>query len=397
MKLKLLNAITCLFLSVWFFSCTSEFIEVSSNPVKSPISATKFTLKVFLENSGSMDGYMCDGSHLKDAMYSYLSDLNQYADTTELNYINNKKIPFDKGLEQYVKTLNPKSFREAGGDRSNSDIGKMINDVVKEVSDTSICLFVSDCILDLRVEDAQNFLNTCKISIKNSIVEGRKRIPNLAVMVIKLTSDFNGKYFYPNKQVEMLKQVKRPYYIWVLGNSNIIADFNSKVSLFDLSEYGFENHISFVGKNEVPFEIKNKYGVSNTLTLSNGNYIATIKADFRATLQPDSVIQNLSNYSFENPLISIESIKQIETQNSIYTHEITFKIPKNSNIMGDDALVLQSPKISEWVYDSNDESGADIKNNLSKTTGLKYLIEGIADAYKKDKIITSCKFNIKHK
>lgn len=37
----------------------------------------------------------------------------------------------------------------------------------------------------------------------------------------------------------------------------------------------------------------------------------------------------------------------------------------------------------DWVIESNDDSGIDINDNLNKTTGIKYLINGVADAYKK--------------
>ena len=34
-----------------------------------------------------------------------------------------------------------------------------------------------------------------------------------------------------------------------------------------------------------------------------------------------------------------------------------------------------------WVFESNDENGKNVNDNLNKTTGIKYLIEGVADAY----------------
>ena len=33
----------------------------------------------------------------------------------------------------------------------------------------------------------------------------------------------------------------------------------------------------------------------------------------------------------------------------------------------------------------------------NKTTGIKYLINGVADAYKKDKVLTSLRFTVKRK
>lgn len=383
-----------IFLSL--ISCRNDKIEVSSKHINSTINNTSPTIKVFLENSGSMDGYMCDGSDLKDAMYAYLSDLKLCSKSLELNYINSKIIPFNGELDTYIKELNPSSFRNAGGNRSNTDLRQMIKNVISNTNDTSISIFISDCILDLPAKNAQDFLTNCQISIKNSVISGRDSVPNFGVVVAKLTSEFNGKYFYPNNTVENLNEVSRPYYMWIFGNGNIIANILDNAPLEDLLKYGFEDMISFVPQNDIPFDINNKTTTSKIINPTNGYYIATIRADFRTTLQPNSIIVAPSNYTFFDTSISIETIQPITAINSEYTHFITIKIPKESKTI-EEVLTFNAPRISNWVYNSNDESGTNIKDNLSKTIGIKYLIEGIADAYKKDKILTSCKFNIKHK
>lgn len=383
-----------IFLSL--ISCRNDKIEVSSKHINSTINNTSPTIKVFLENSGSMDGYMCDGSDLKDAMYAYLSDLKLCSKSLELNYINSKIIPFNGELDTYIKELNPSSFRNAGGNRSNTDLGEMIKNVISNTNDTSISIFISDCILDLPAKNAQDFLTNCQISIKNSVISGRDSVPNFGAVVAKLTSEFNGKYFYPNNTVENLNEVSRPYYMWIFGNANIVANILDNAPLEDLRKYGFEDMISFVPQNDIPFDINNKTTTSKIINPTNGYYLATIRADFRTTLQPNSIIVAPSNYTFFDSSISIETIQPITANNSEYTHFITIKIPKESKTI-EEVLTFNAPGISNWVYNSNDESGTNIKDNLSKTTGIKYLIEGIADAYKKDKILTSCKFNIKHK
>ena len=339
---------------------------------------------------------MCDGSDLKDAMYAYLSDLKLCSKSLELNYINSKIIPFNGELDTYIKELNPASFRNAGGNRSNTDLGEMIKNVISNTNDTSISIFISDCILDLPAKNAQDFLTNCQISIKNSVISGIDSVPNFGVVVAKLTSEFNGKYFYPNNTDENLNEVSRPYYMWIFGNANIVANILDNAPLDDLRKYGFEDMISFVPQNNIPFDINNKTTTSKIINPTNGYYLATIRADFRTTLQPNSIIVAPSNYTFFDSSISIETIQPITANNSEYTHFITIKIPKESKTI-EEVLTFNAPGVSNWVYNSNDDSGTDIKNNLSKTTGIKYLIEGIADAYKKDKLLTTCKFNIKHK
>ena len=93
----------------------------------------------------------------------------------------------------------------------------MLSTVLDAMTDSTVSIFVSDCILDLPVSDAQRFLSTCQISIKNTINKGRKNIPLLGVEILKMKSDFNGKYFYQNGGSEFLTNVKRPYYILVIA------------------------------------------------------------------------------------------------------------------------------------------------------------------------------------
>ncbi len=385
--------VTCIIYIFW--GCTHNQIEVTSEKVISPTCDINPTLNVYIENSGSMDGYMCDGSQLKDAIFDYISDLNEFSKKTNLYYINSKSIPFNESLEQYIKTLNHFTFQKAGGDRSNSNIGLMIDSILENANDSTVNIFVSDCILDLPAINSQKFLNTCQISIKNAINEGRKRTPNLSVEILKMTSDFNGKYFYPNGSAEILKDVKRPYYIWIFGDNNVLAKLNSEVPFSRLKKYGLEESVSFSKTVSIPYDIKNMTITSSIINPIKGNYYATIRADFRATLQPESTIQNPSNYSFTNPDMSIKEIKTIKDINSQYTHYLTCVIPCKTRIMQEN-IVFNPPKTPNWVSESNDESGLNIRNNLTKTTGIKHLIEGVADSYKND-ISTSFKFNIKRK
>ena len=51
--------------------------------------------------------------------------------------------------------------------------------------------------------------------------------------------------------------------------------------------------------------------------------------------------------------------------------------------------------IPQWVIETNDTSGCDIKKNMNKPTGILSLIEGVADAYKEETINTNFKFSLK--
>lgn len=377
-------------------SCGHDKIEVSSDPVASAIPSKTPCVKVFIENSGSMDGYMCDGSQLKDVVYDYISDLNRVSSKTELYYVNSVLIPYNGNLTSYIKALNPAAFKNAGGNRANTDLGDLIANVLNEVNDTTVCVFVSDCILDLPAKDAKKFLTNCEIRIKDEVINTQKRVPDLGVEILKLSSDFNGKYFYPNGTVEILKDVKRPYYIWIFGNKNYLSKLNSAVPFSQLAKYDLSGIVVFANQSNVPFEIFNNALTSKTIVPAHGDYHVTIQADFRTTLQPDGMVQDKRNYTFNNPTIVVDGIYPISDPKSEYSHYIKFTIPKGTNI-AQDCLTFNTPKMPSWIAESNDETGENIKENINKTIGIKYLIEGVADAYKNEKISTSLKFNVKRK
>lgn len=371
-------------------------IEVSNTPIASTIKSDKPVLKVLIENSGSMDGYMCDGSQLKDAIYDYVSDLNRNTAMTELFYVNSAIIPYKGNITSYIKNLNPIAFRQAGGNRANTDLGDMIANVLELVNDTTVVVFVSDCILDLPSKDAKDFLTNCEIRIKDEIINTQKRMPNLGIEILKLSSDFRGKYFFTNGSVEILKDVKRPYYIWIFGDKNYLAKLNSAVPFSQLAKYDLGGIVAFTNQSAVPFDIFNDGLTSKVVVPSHGDYHITILADFSTTLQPDGMVQDKRNYTFNNSTLTVDGIYPISDHKSKYTHFIKLTIPKGTNV-AQDCLTFNTPNLPSWVSESNDESGTNIQANIDKTTGIKYLIQGVADAYKNEKVSTTFNFNVKRK
>ena len=96
-------------------------IFVQWEPVAIQNSNNSVKLKVYIENSGSMDGYMREKSEFKDAVKSYVNALDLQVDTTELYYINTQISSFKADIANLEEALNPVSFAKSAGSRSNSD------------------------------------------------------------------------------------------------------------------------------------------------------------------------------------------------------------------------------------------------------------------------------------
>ena len=347
-------------------------------------------LKVYVENSGSMDAYMCAGSNLKDAVYDYVSDLKRLTTSCSLYYINSKVIPYNGELNSYIKDLTPQSFAKAGGNRANTDLRQIVDTILKANGKQTVSVFVSDCILDIP-QNAINFLGNCQVSIKNTFNEALAENPNLGVEIIKLESKFDGFWFCGHNR-ELLKDVKRPYYIWVIGDQRYLADFNKKVPVENIIG-GIKEYSAYAAPQKIPFDITKSTYVTN----HSGKINVDVLINLRGSLQSGTMCKNTALYKSANPAqVTVASVNEITDATNPYSHVITLEI-KNPETLRSETLTFSYPHLATWVSNSDDTTGTNIKDNLKKTTGLMALIKGVAEAYKNSTTYGSVSFEIKNK
>lgn len=349
-----------------------------------------FQLNVYVENSGSMDGYMLESSNLKDAVFDYVSDLKQSATTCYLAYINSQVIPYSGTLEGFIRDLNPQSFAMAGGNRANTDLMLIIQNILKRRKKNAISIFISDCILDLS-GNTTNYLGRCQVSIKNSFNEALKADPNLGVEILKMESQFDGWWFCGGNK-ELLQNVKRPYYIWIIGNQQQLAALNKKYPITDIIG-GIKGYSAYASPQPLPFDFE-----KSTYVVGHSDKIELqAMVNLNGSLQDDEVIKNTENYKLSNTdQMKITSIEPISDKDNKYSHVINLEID-NPQTLRTASISFVYPTLAPWVSATNDETGQNIKKNLDKTTGIRALIQGVADAYKDANTYGTISFNIKNK
>ena len=347
-------------------------------------------LKVYVENSGSMDAYMCAGSNLKDAVFDYVSDLKRLTTSCSLYYINSKVIPYNGELKSYIKDLTPQSFAMAGGDRRNTDLRDIFEKIIRANGKQCVSVFVSDCILDIP-ENAIDFFGNCQVSIKNTFNEALSANPGLGVEIIKLESKFEG-YWYCGHNRELLKDVKRPYYIWVIGDQRYLADFNKKVPVENIIG-GIKEYSAYAAPQKIPFDITKSTYVTN----HSGKINVEVLMNLRGSLQSGTMCKNTALYKSANPAqVTVASVNEIIDASNRYSHVVTLEI-ENPETLKLETLTFSYPYLATWVSNSDDTIGANVKNNLDKTTGLMALIKGVAEAYKNSTTYGSVSFELKNK
>ena len=347
-------------------------------------------LKVYVENSGSMDAYMCAGSNLKDAVFDYVSDLKRLTTSCSLYYINSKVIPYNGELKSYIKDLTPQSFARAGGDRRNTDLRNIFEKIIRANGKQSVSVFVSDCILDIP-ENAIDFFGNCQVSIKNTFNEALSANPDLGVEIIKFESKFEG-YWYCGHNREHLTNVKRPYYIWVIGDQRYLAEFNKKVPV-DSIIGGIKEYSAYAAPKKIPFDLNRSTYVTN----HSGKINVEVLVNLRGSLQSSDLYKNTAQYKSANPSqVTVVSVNEITDASSPYSHVITLEID-NPETLKSETLTFSYPHLATWVSNSDDTTGANVKDNLDKTTGLMALIKGVAEAYKNSTTYGSVSFELKNK
>lgn len=105
------------------------------------------------------------------------------------------------------------------------------------------------------------------------------------------------------------------------------------------------------------------------------------KVDLSYTLHDEEFLKDTNLYSvaFGDENIKIKNIKELPKEPD-YTHAFTLTLPKNAN-EGSVNLYFCPPPYPDWLDEANDDlSDASVATTL-KTTGIKYIIEGISDAF----------------
>lgn len=386
-----------LLLIVYMLIPREHNIIVKWDTVKKELPVATPQIKVYIENSGSMDGYMGDGSQLKDAVYSYVSSLASYSNgKPQLHFINSQIIPYNGSMKSFISDMNPVSFKNAGGSRANSDIAQMMEMMLAVQGKNTISVFVSDCILDVPEGQANNFFINRQIDIRNAFTKYRNKLKNLSVEIFRLKSNFKGMYYY-SMGGEDLEGVSRPYFMFVIGDRDVLASINKRVPFSEV-KHGIANYCAFTTYEDVNFDMTNEFGVARKNMLecrsdAKGKCHLKLKANLLTTLQDDTYVMNPENYRTQNATVSVGAVERMDDTQSPYTHVFTIDLDGKMNPSGEQLRLIQQ-ETPNWLEAVNDDTGKNVRKNLEKTTGIKYIIGGIADAYKNDKLLTNIKFNI---
>jgi len=338
------------------------------------------TYNIFIENSGSMKGYFSGNStsDLETIINDYYDRLTSEntveSDTITLNYINKKKDDSKMSIQRYLSTAQSRCTEKY----------TKIDDILAMAMDNAKGNTVNIVVSDYCFESDNGNYQTAQSRI-NKLFTNKLNLNNdLSVAILKYEVGFNGKYFPGGIPCNR----KLPVYFWIFGDANRVKKvlaLNVKTqpeqNLLLQSSKSMDFKLDASSKRAIKgneIHVKNlnadrkKSGGCSSSNLSS--YSFKVIMDLSSSILSDQELKKTINYKMNSSSSSAYTIESITNQDSEYTFYISTEKPAPGSL--DVAFKLFLP---QWVEDSNYEGNG--VPPAGKTTGIKYLIEGVYDAY----------------
>jgi hypothetical protein len=400
--------------SIFLFSCAGKHkkdraINGTSSTVITKKELPKPVVNVYVENSGSMDGYVKGVTEFEQIVYNYLTDIKITGIASSLNlfYINSKPILYGSDISDFIEKLEPTTFRQRGGNRGTTDLSYIIDTIVCSMNDSVVSILVSDCIFSPgKQRDAQNYLVNQQIGIKRILAEYAKNHPDVGIIAYRFLSKFNGIYYNRINAKQDIYSKERPFFIWVIGKRAYLTSLLQRIpdSKFDGKGAGVQQRYSIVaGGVNANYAVKQgagyrldrdnpRTGIVNAKLNRNGSITYRVEVDFSGLPLSDEYLCDAKNYTLSDNGYQVTKIIPIQTA-SKYTHalSVSSKSTKPTTL-----LIMLDMRLPEWIDKVNDDNGNALSDaTMNKTFGIKYLYKGIYDAFTiQESAYTTIKINI---
>lgn len=382
-------------------NATEEAVE------EQPVKHTKANFNIYIENSGSMNGYVNSGSDFKNAVLGIITDIKSRGIAKDVNiyYINNTICPQKlkataADIQQFFMNLNPQSFQNSGCGTRTSFMPEIIRKTVTANPD-DVNILISDFIFSDSMGTSQQYLELAKNSLVMNLSEQLKK-GDFSSIIVKMNSNFNGRYFIESQRPKVVdltgKDVRRPYYLLITGKNQSLNTFLDKTDFEDYT--GYENsYYLLTPTGSTPkaklvrlhkkgnFDIiqpATSMSLANAAAGTDGIFQFSYVANLEFLKIDESFITDVKNYTLpaNYEIVSIEKIGD-DTNESLKGFTHIYTIATSELKPRQDVPVKLKANLPGWISKTSTLKDADPLDSVQQTQtfGFKYLAEGISQAY----------------
>jgi hypothetical protein len=362
----------------------------------------------YLDNSASMAGYYGKDAEFKSIISDLTSKVEKNIKPLDIWFISESDVKYPSNAMKFSSDIATTKV----ADKEGFQLHEMIVRVASKIDSNDVALFVSDCILSFP-DDAikknpeinkQEAPNALKNNIYSTFADLKKK--GFATSIYAFNSRFYGTYYNYKNGKTTLSGNKRPFYLLVIANKDILGKFNT--SLNEIPSFKPERSLHF-GLNEDPvtkyniipqIERKGEWmkcseGIKDiefektepmqfcvALTLENLPEYAKAIAYLQQNLLIDNNGCEVSFIVKDKAKVDKSKLKS-DKQIALYensTHFIIFKV--NAMALSEAEIKVSLPlHYDTWYLDWSCPDDIDISIAEGKTFAFEHLITGVKDAY----------------
>ncbi|MBR6715093.1 MAG: hypothetical protein IKI83_01415 [Prevotella sp.] len=367
-------------------------------------------IQIFMENSGSMDGYVNLNSEFKDALGKIIVKSDNYCHSINLYFVNEQiydvqETALKGNVNNFVSQLNASNMKV--GSTASSNINKIFSLVLDKTNKDTISILFSDFVYSIKGTDVSNQVANAKNATMGAFMNAIKKDPNFATIILQCSSQFQGKYYDRNDNPISYTGI-RPYYIFIMGSYEQLRYIDKKLELNKT-------------KTGIP-GLMNKYLLSSKTWILNENTVQVLTSSYTNSqlIKPERNGYDIDYFKFDknenswwfayalgiNNLFvdssyltdktnyeivpnDIQLLKAEFTNDQAAINEVTqfvsplvlqFRLNRSSQTSNLKVSILN--KIPSWVAEANISDDLGTVPSPSQTFAISSLIEGVYEAFK---------------
>lgn len=373
-----------------------------------PKSSGKPAVCIYMENSGSMDGYVNLNSEFKDALGKVIvKSSNSY--NTQLFFVNNaiydvQETQLKGDVNNFVSQLNSSTMKI--GSTGSSNINKIFSMVLDKTNRDTVSILFSDFVYSIKGTDVSSQVANAKNATMGAFMNAIKKDPNFATIILQCQSRFKGNYYNRNDKATSYEG-KRPYYIFIMGSLDKLKEINDKLELNNsqtgipglMNKYMLSSQTWNLDENTVQV-LTTSYTNSDLIKAdhngmdidfvkfdkSNGNVSFAYAFGVKNLFVDGSYLADISNYEFDPS--SIKAIKAELTKDEAAVNEVpqfvrpvVLQLQLDLSSLSKNVKIKLMNKLPKWVASSSIEDDVEGVPDATKTFAIASLLEGVYEAF----------------
>ena len=399
-----------------------NFFENRRPPKKVQVMAGRHELGVnfYLERSGSMVPYDAAGGNgaFKAAIVQMLNRLPGTSDESHIFVVNSEINEYPDGFSKFISDPNIFEATKGIGDASSTDFAAIFRQLLDKTGQDELSILVTDMIYSTKQMVGVNPEKVFAEAQGMTNAVFKSQVKEKGMLIVKMEGSYNGAYYPYNSQGGVQYSGRRPYYIIVVGSNENIARLTRDDSYTAFSRFselrGYKDMYLFetddvykpyysllLESDVIRGRFRPEHGQGDQIRnienvevdRNSGDLRLALAVDLGGMLIDEQYLTNPENYSVESedPLV-IKEIRPINAKDVTpaerkhlgrATH--IFVLESQGIKHRQDVEIKLMNRLPQWVEDtsSDDDTNPSAPDFATTTFGLKYLLQGIYDSYRK--------------